>query len=62
MRQTILLNNKLWVEELHLKADLLLLEGLRKTNWLEKLGAIALSFSYQNRLAQIEALRQKGVQ
>jgi hypothetical protein len=58
---TVLLNEKLLVEELHLKAYLLLLEGLRKTNWLEKLGAFLLSLSYQNRLDEIEALHKKGV-
>ena len=58
----ILLNNALWLEEIHLHIDLKLLEGMRKTNLLERLGAFLLALSYQNRLDQIEALKKKGIQ
>ena len=57
-----LLNNALWLEEIHLQTDLKLLEGMRKTNLLEKIGAFLLAWSFQNRLAQIEALKKKGIQ
>jgi hypothetical protein len=58
----VLLNSALWVEKIHLETDLHLLEGMRKTNLLERLGAFLLAFSYQNRLDQIEALKKKGIQ
>lgn len=57
----VFLNGQLWVEECNIQTDLKLLEGLRKTNWLERLGAFVLAWSYQNRLDQIEALHKKGV-
>ena len=58
----ILLNNALLLEEKRLQTDLMLLEGMRKTNLLEKIGASLLAWSYNNRLEQIEALRKKGIQ
>jgi len=60
--KTVLLNNALWLEEIHLRTDLKLLEGMRKTNLLERLGAFLLAWSYTTRLDQIEALKKKGIQ